>query len=295
LKSACAFKRKDGEPEVEKMLEHVGRVPGGTPMDHVEYDEVEFMDLDPSGDAGSSTSSWWASIVQERQRPPQRRRSRRRWQLGSAMGWLVLLVILFTLNHGSLSFVVNSFRTPHSQLSGASSFFAARPPLPQVDGIACLADAALSPDTHFIAVLGYRVCPKHSYIPGLVDLYDACSARLIRQLHPDGAIMRKFTDSFPAGGRHAMQKGGSAPPAIEYEQVIWSPDSQSLAFTFTLAAQQPSLHGIVLVNSDGGSEQVVLQRQPPSEPLDTDWDLLSHPVVHPVPERSLPQNLCSVY
>lgn len=67
------------------------------------------------------------------------------------------------------------------------------------------------------------------------------------------------------------------------------------AFTFTLAAQQPSLHGIVLVNRDGGSEQVVLQRQPSSETLDIDWDLLSHPVVHPAPERSLPQNLCSVY
>jgi hypothetical protein len=212
--------------------------------------------------------------------------------LGSTLGWLVLLVILFALNHGSLSFVVNSFRTPHSLLSGASSSFAA---LPQVDGIACLADAALSADTHFIAVLGYRVCPKRSYIPGLVDVYDACSARLIRQVHPDGAIMRKFTESFPAGGRQAMQKSGSGPPAIDYEQVIWSPDSQSLAFTFTLAARQPSLQGIMLVNRDGGSVQVVLQRQPPSEPLDIDWDLLSHPVVRPVPERSLPQNLCSVY
>jgi hypothetical protein len=295
LKSACACKRKDGEPEVETMLEHVGRAPGGTPMDHVEYDEVEFTDLEPSGDTGSSTSSWWASIMQEGQRPPQKRRSRRRWQLGSTMGRLLLLAILFTLNHGPLTFMVNSFRTPHSQLSGASSSFAALPPLPQVDGIACLADAALSADTHFIAVLGYRVCPKHTYMPGLVDLYDACSARLIRQLHPDATIMRMFTDSFPPGGRHVMQKGGSSPPVIDYEQVIWSPDSQSFAFTFTLAAQQPSLHGIVLVNRDGGSEQVVLQRQPPSEPLDIDWDLLSHPVVHLVPERSLPQNLCSVY
>lgn len=97
-------------------------------MDHLEDDEIEFTDLEPSGDAGSSTSSLWASIVQERQRPPQRRR----WQLGSTLGWLVLLVILFTLNHGSLVFLLNSFRTPHSQLSGASSSFAA---LPQVDGI----------------------------------------------------------------------------------------------------------------------------------------------------------------
>jgi len=254
-------------------------------MDHFEHieqetttedDEIEFTDLDPPGKARNSLSSWVASTLLDWQRSPRRRH----WRLASALGILLLLVILFSLNHVASSLIVNSFRTTLFPPRGAS------PPvagvlalLPRRDGIACLADAAWSPDGHFIAVLGYQGCPKDSYVPGLVDIYDAHSSQLLRQLHPDDAIVRGLNASLSPLVRQAVQKilpdspvGGSL-PVIDYEHVTWSPDGQRLAFTFGIAAQQPSVHGVVLMDKDGGSVQVLLQQQPASGPLYTEWDL----------------------
>ncbi len=244
-----------------------------------EDDEVEFTGLDPLGDAGSQKSSWLASIVLDWQRSPHRLRYRRRWRLTSTLSLLLLLVILFALNRGPSSFIVNGFTTALFQASGASSSFATMPTLPRRDGIACLADAAWSPDSHFIAVLGYQGCPQDSYVPGLVDLYDAHSSQLLRQLHPDDAIVRGLSASLSPLVRQAVQKilpdspVGGGLPVIDYEHVTWSPDGQRLAFTFGIAAQQPSVHGVVLMDKDGGSVQVLLQQQPASGPLHTEWDL----------------------
>jgi hypothetical protein len=166
---------------------------------------------------------------------------------------LLLLVILFTLNRVPFALIVNRFSAPPVQGASASSSS-------QRDGIACLADVVQSPDDHFIAVLGYQNCPtpQDSYAAGLLNLYDARSGWLIRQLHPDGSIVRRFNESLPPTVRHALQKDGSDRPVIDYKLILWSPDSQHLALTFALATQQPPLREVLLMSSDGGSEQVLL-------------------------------------
>jgi hypothetical protein len=233
-------------------------------MERLEDDGVEVTDLELSGEAGSGMSSWLASTVLDWQRALQGGRARRRWRVGSTIGLLLLLVILFTLNRGT--FIVNRFSPPPIQGAGTSSSLTAMPSLPQIDGIACLADVTRSLDNRFIAVLGYQDCPnpKNSYVAGLLNLYDACSGRLITQLHPDSAIIHRFNESLPLEVRHALQKDRSDRPVIVYEQVLWSLDKQHLALTFALATQQPPLRGFLLINSDDGSEEVLLHPLPAS-------------------------------
>ncbi len=139
--------------------------------------EVELTDLDPPHKTDSKASSWFISALLTWQRPPGKWHYRRYWRLASAPGVLLLLVMLFTLSNGFSSPIVNSFRMALFPPSHPSLVLAAlpAPPLPPQDGIACLADAAWSPDSHFIAVLGYQACPKGTYVLGLVNLYAARS------------------------------------------------------------------------------------------------------------------------
>jgi hypothetical protein len=244
-----------------------------------EDDEVELTDLDPLCDAGNQQSSWLASTVLDWQRSPQRLRSRRRWRLASTLSLLLLLVILFALNRGPSSFIVNGFTTALFRAAGASSSFATTPTLPRRDGIACLADAAWSPDTHFIAVLGYQDCPQDDYVPSLLNLYDARSKHLISQLKPDDAVLHALHNSLSPSTRQAVEHiladgpAGESPPVIDYMHVIWSPDGQRLACTFAIAAQQPSVYGVVLMSSNGGSAQVVLQQRHAPPALSAEWDV----------------------
>jgi Anaphase-promoting complex subunit 4 WD40 domain len=239
--------------------------------------EVAFTDLDPLCDAGSQQSSWLASAVLDWQRSPQRLRSRRRWRLASMLGLLLLLVILFSLNQVASSLIVKSFRAAFFPPPALSSVAALPAPLPRQDGIACLADAAWSPDNRFIAVLGYQDCPQDSYAAGLVNLYDARSRHLISQLKPGDALVRALNSSLSPSTRQAVEHiladgpAGESPPVIDYVHVIWSPDGQRLACTFALAAQQPSVYGVVLMSSHGRSAQVVLQRSYAPPAFSAEW------------------------
>jgi WD40 repeat protein len=75
---------------------------------------------------------------------------------------------------------------------------------------------------------------------------------------------------------------------ISYEHVIWSPDGQRLAVTFELAAQHPSVPGVVLVSRDGEHVQVLLHRHPSSAAWYTEWDLDSSASNSPAVPALLP-------
>ena len=109
-----------------RFCNHVRRKPlvtmlEGTPMDRFEHigqattaenGEVEFTDLGPPGDARNSLSSWAASTLLDWQRSPRRRHHRRHWRLASALGILLLLVTLFSLNNGLSLLIMKSLHTP---------------------------------------------------------------------------------------------------------------------------------------------------------------------------------------
>ncbi len=242
----------------------------------MEDSEVEFTDLGPPGDARNSLSSWAAYTLLDWQCSPRGRHYRRHWRLASILGILLLLVTLFSLSTGRFSLVVHSFNTALFPPLRLPSLAAS---LPRQDGIACLADAAWSADGEYVAALGYQNCPEDDYVPGLVNLYDARSKHLIRQLKPDEAILRALNSSLSPSTRQAVEKiladgpVGESPPVIDYVHVIWSPDGQHLACTFEIAAQRPSMYGVVLMSRDGRSAQVLLQPRHASTAFSAEWDV----------------------
>ena len=136
-----------------------------------------------------------------------------------------------------------------------------------------------SPDSTLIAVLGYsQNCSPVASVPGLVNLYEARTSQLLRQLHPDEAIVQTLNRSSgsvsePSARMPQQKQGGGSVPVISYLHVVWSPDTQRLAFTFHVAAPSPSLDGIVLMNRDGTQTQVLLDQQNPLAPSSAQWDL----------------------
>jgi WD40-like Beta Propeller Repeat len=230
--------------------------------------EFEITDLDQSDHIGGNITSWSASKLLAWQGLSPRRRG---FRLASALGVLLLLAMLFSLNTGA-------FSHPRSVLHPPAAASLATPLFPQQDGIACLADAAWSPDSQFIAVLGYtQDCPQDEYVPGIVNLYNAHSHHVIKQLHPDAAIKRVLNGPTASAGRPFGPQppvgGSDAPPLVLYYiHVLWSPDGQRLAFTFELALRQPLLHGVVVMKSDDTDAQVLLQYQSATAPLYAEWD-----------------------
>jgi WD40 repeat protein len=136
-----------------------------------------------------------------------------------------------------------------------------------------------SPESTLIAVVGYsQTCSSVAYVPGLVNLYEARTGQLLRELHPDVAIVQALKAASGSAGEPSarvpqQKQGGGSGLVISYQHVVWSPDTQRLALTFHLAAPSPSLDGIELMNQDGTQTQVLLDQQNPSAPSSAEWDL----------------------
>jgi hypothetical protein len=177
----------------------------------------------------------------------------------SSLCYVLLLAIIFSMSNGLSFFRANTFKATHPGAAAPS------PRLRQRDGITCLTDAAWSPDSRSIAVLGYQDNCYRDDATVVVNLYDAHSRKLMAQVHPEAAIVLALysSSSFPL----------RQPFAIDYVHIIWSPDGQRLALTFDTVSAQPSVNGVELVSRDGGHAQVLLQQQYPTAPFYAEWDL----------------------
>jgi hypothetical protein len=225
--------------------------------------EVEFTDLDLPGSTSSSKSLLLAFALFNWQRSLKRLRYRRYWRRVSTLSILLMLVVLFRLSNGLSSPLVKSFSRAFFPASQASSSLAA---LPEPENITCMKDVAWSPDSALIAVLGYhKHCSEDNSPPELLNLYDAHSHKLIAQLHPDAAIVHVLTSSVSFPQRQ--------PLVINYMHVIWSPDGHRIACTFNTRSLQPPVNGAVLMDSEGGHAQVLLQSQYTSASFYAEWDL----------------------
>ncbi len=114
-----------------------------------EDEQIEIIDLEFPSPDGGGLSAWLSSTLLRWQRSAQRWH----WQAGFSLALALLLTIFCLLNTASFARVSALFRRP-------ASFSAITRPSPSrqgQDGMACLVDAAWSPDAHFIAVLGYVV------------------------------------------------------------------------------------------------------------------------------------------
>src|SRR5438132_590844 len=138
-----------------------------------EDDEVEITDLEQHDTRRDSQCFWLAPLLLRWQRAPYRQY----WRVMCTVGLVLLLVVLLNVSHVISSSLSERFRGtffPRSPMQSLPPLPASTlPTLPQRDGITCLKDAAWSPDSHFIAVLGYQQnCSPDRYVPGLVNLYE---------------------------------------------------------------------------------------------------------------------------
>lgn len=62
---------------------------------------------------------------------------------------------------------------------------------------------------------------------------------------------------------------------IYYSHILWSPDGQRLALTFTASTRLHNFGGVLLISSNGNSAQVFIQRQYGTDPLYSEWNLRS--------------------
>jgi hypothetical protein len=234
--------------------EHVGQ------EEVLEDNTVLFTDLDQP-DNGRNSPLFGLMISVQHWRSAS---NRRYWRVAGSLGFLLLLVMLLGLSN-TLSFpLVKSFNTVLFPLALSSSSTASNP---GHDGIACITDTALSPDSRYLAVLGYNHCPQKEYELGLVNLYDARSRRLVKQVTPDTVIesaldrssqpMNRQFGVHPPPDFHAQV----VPPLIYYWHVIWSPDGQRLALTFEIAARWLPVQGVVLITLQNWEMQVLLPHQ----------------------------------
>ena len=232
--------------------------------------EVEFTDLDLPDETGRSPSLLFAFTLLHGQRSLKRLRSRHYWPWVSTVSIFLMLVMLFRVSNGLSSPLVNSFTSAFLPASPASPSGAARP---GQESITCLKDAAWSPDSTLIAVLGYpKHCSEDDYPPELLNLYDAHAHTFLAQWHPAAAIVQALTSS--ASFPHRQ------PPVIHFMHVMWSPDGHRIACTFTTPSVQPPVNGVVLMERDGGHSQVLLQPQSASDSFYAEWDLARSRSVH---------------
>ncbi|MHB8597393.1 MAG: hypothetical protein ACYDER_11355 [Ktedonobacteraceae bacterium] len=244
-----------------------------------EDDAVEIVDLEPPEESGDTTVFWSASRFLAWQRTWSRRRFRLFTRL--SMGVLIAVVLLFTIR-GSLPFLAGSgggIAPPLANMSLLANNVAPAPLhikpalelLPQEDGIACLVDSAWSPNSASIAFLGYNkdcVYGSHVYEQGSVAIYNSTSGKLVRSFSPDSAIFQRLRIQFPT--LHAAFD-------IYYGSILWSPDGQRIALTFSLGlpTRKPlptgTIVGVTLVGN-GGHVQVMLSAHADNG-LPIEWDL----------------------
>ena len=243
-----------------------------------EDEQIEIIDLEFPSPDGGGLSGWLSSTLLQWQRSARRWH----WQAGFSLALALLLTIFCLLNTASFARVSALFRRP-------ASFSAIPRPSPSrqgQDGMACLVDAAWSPDAHFIAVLGYRQdCRQTLGAPAVLNLYELHAWPVLKQqLSLDSALLaRRFPLPFPSD---PISQGEALAAMIAYTHVLWSPDGHRLACTFFIQADPPA-HGVVLMNSDGAAPQVLLTQQALSSSFSEEWQL-SPPRTHASPRpRSL--------
>ena len=203
------------------------------------------------------------------------------WRLTSAIGVVALVLLVLALD-------VSGRLNPQQFLPKPP------PPLilrPQTQGMACLLDAAWSPQSTRIALLGSQydvACPDFSQgrRAGLVTVYDAGSGKLLAALHPDDAVVSAIQSFAQRVAPTATPPSATQiAPEIVYQHVLWSPDGKRLALTFSVDLNAIGLHlylpdgepedlsGVVLLDANGAHPRVLMQSEGAYEQFAFEWDL----------------------
>jgi WD40 repeat protein len=229
--------------------------------------EVEVDDLDPA--------EWRFARLEKlflRWQRPEHRHIRRWMSAGIICSLvLILLVALLSPSLGLTALVAAHWPLQTTQPAVAQ----VQPSFPSLasqpsNGILCPVQAAWSPNSKMVAVLGYtQLCTQEEYVPAQVDLFDASTAHQVAHWQPNQAILEALEHSpyiSPAMFANLAHKptpgqsfGASPSPAIEYQQLLWSPDGSQLALSFFVVTRPLTYIGVFLARKDGSLPEVLLQ------------------------------------
>lgn len=232
--------------------------------------EIEIVDLDQIEDQnsarGNGPSHALRHLILFWQRTEQRRLRRRVTQLLLVVLASGLLLALLSPSTGLSALVA-----AHWPFQGPSA--SSVPPDPSMaqnlqsggQDIICPVQTAWSPDGAQIALLGYtQACNQEgSYRSAQIDLYDAATAHLTGHLRPDDMILTAAQQSIDPALRATLARkpetsGDTSLPAIDYQQILWSPDNTHLALSFTITMRLASYAGLFLLAHDGTQGRLFL-------------------------------------
>ena len=246
------------------------------PQAHDEYDfEAEVSDLRPAHAVPPHplNLNWRLS------------RRQRLWRLSSAcVALLVVAAVLFNAFHigpfGRQSTL--SVRQPVQRALSASQV-----------GVTCYTDAAWSPDSTRLALLGYQSsCVASDHFSGFASVYEPATRQYNMWLLPDGDLLRAIAGSTrgalpspqpsvsSSASAQANQASRTKVPTVYYQHIMWSPDGRMLALTFSVYALSqdtpPALlryDGVIVAQPNGTISQILLRPQQLTAPVSTQWDL----------------------
>ncbi|HEU5440921.1 MAG TPA: hypothetical protein VFU88_16665 [Ktedonobacterales bacterium] len=223
--------------------------------------------------------------------------------------WLLaLVVVLVSVGAFAVLVSVGAFAVLRNRALPPTGYGAStqtvRIELPPND-LECPHDASWSPHSPLVAIVGYvGRCPSRAdnqyegdtlytlayagpgdHVPGLVDIYDTNTGRLVAQIHPDDAIRSTIKLSQSILDKLPANIGPENLLGFNYTHILWSPDGQRLAVTFdvyvpTALATQPeavdpgsTYQGLLLADALGHPLRVLMQPIDRTHPTATEWDL----------------------
>ncbi len=230
--------------------------------------EVEITDLDAPQRAGRAIFGYPGRLLVRWQRPEYRRA--RRWLHRVALIGLacVLLAVLLNPGVGITTLLAAHWPFLQAQQTSLTASNAGAPFYHVPDDIRCPSQAAWSPDSTYIAILGYtQPCARDNYVPAQIDLYAASPVHRVAYWQPNEVILRALLHPPGIPPRLDFQlarKPGaySTVPPIRYLQMLWSPDGKRLAIIFDAPTRAKTYEGVFLADVDSGHARVMLYPEP---------------------------------
>lgn len=250
--------------------------------------EVEITDLDTPQHAGRATSGYLDRLFIRWQRPEYRRA--RRWLHRIVLAGLActLLAVLLSPGAGVTALLAAHWPFLQAQQNSLTTSNAGAPLSHVPDGIRCPSQAAWSPDSSYIAILGYtQSCVQDTFVPAQIDLYAVSPVHRVAYWQPDGIILRALLHP-PGVSPHlefqlarkpgaGYPRGYSTVTPIRYLQMLWSPDGKRLALSFAAPTRAMTYEGIFLADVDGSHARVLLYPEPwqidPTQWVPLQWNL----------------------
>lgn len=201
-----------------------------------------------------------------------------------------ILLVIIGIGIGVKIFTSASRSTAPKAISVVTIPFGLQP-------IQCAQGMAWSPDSRYLALLGYAAsldgCPSaallaYSYAAGKIAVYDARAGKLTIEYQPDTIIQKQLQLQPPPRNAITPNQSNSDVSAqvFSYEGIAWSSNGDKLALPFhvlnIVAANNPHgydtqrICGLLLLPLNQNSPDVLSQTQPASTPCSGAWDIHNH-------------------